>query len=312
MMSMSWTIGRFFNIPVRLHVSMLILPLLTYGWMPMDGPIGILVWLGLVVLLFGSILLHELGHALTARRYGIHTQDIILTPIGGMARILNMPQTPKQEIAIAIAGPLVSLSISASSFALLLLVPFRLPLVIYSGISLLTYINLMLGLFNLVPALPMDGGRVLRGLLALKYDFLTATEKAAKVGRILAVIGGLVGIFYLQSWSLALISVFIYVSAGTEVRMAAWRQQQSTMGQGSPHSQPDPFGRAGPWRIRVEYPPRGQRGPGSPPNEAHPGSSPHFDWPSQHPPNRDKDVLVVKGGKAEIISRKDPSDRDTD
>ena len=117
-MGMGWTIGTFFKIPVRLHFTMLLLPLLTFSWMPISGIAGVVVWLALVVLVFGSVLLHELGHALTARRYGIRTLDIILTPIGGMARVIDLPRKPSHEIAIAIAGPIVSLLLAGAAFGL--------------------------------------------------------------------------------------------------------------------------------------------------------------------------------------------------
>ena len=173
-MNLAWKIGTVFGIPVRLHFTMLLLPLLTFGQMPTEGPFGVIAWLVLVILLFGSILLHELGHALTARRYGVRTEDIILTPIGGMARITSLPKTPREEIVIAVAGPLVSLLIAGLAFlvSIPLTIVALLPLPIYEALGLLTWINTMLGLFNLIPALPMDGGRILRGYLALKRDEL--------------------------------------------------------------------------------------------------------------------------------------------
>lgn len=299
-MTWSWTIGRFFKIPVRLHVSMLLLPLLTYNWLQVDGIAGFFTWVGLVILLFGSVLLHEIGHALTARRFGIHTKDIILTPIGGMARILRMPSNPKQEIAIAIAGPLVSLAIAAAGFAagiVIMILPVVPPSII-TGIGILMYINLMLGLFNLVPALPMDGGRVLRGFLALRYDFLKATIIAARVGRALAVFGGLAAIFWLDnSWTLLLISIFIYMSAGSEIRMAQLREYQKRAAAGG-FNPPggNPF--AG---FRSVY-----RGSSS----SRPPSDPDQAW-STTQTKQNREVIVVQGGKSEVISRTDP-DENTD
>ncbi len=296
-MSMSWTIGTFFKIPIRLHISMLLVPLLTYNWMPIQGIIDIVAWAALVVLLFGSVLLHEIGHALTARRYGIRTQDIILTPIGGMARIVSMPQKPIQEIAIAVAGPVVSLAIAGIGFALSIffgLVP-QLPLAVFKGVGLLFWINVMLGVFNLVPALPMDGGRILRGFLAMKHDYLKATQIAAKVGRALAVAGAILAIFWLKSWSLALISMFIYISAGTEVRMAQMRAYQQRMTDSAkaaygPNGQPQ----AWPWPSNSRSP-----RPSHPPEDQ--------DWSKPHRP-ANREVVVIQGGKAEIVSRTDPDE----
>jgi Zn-dependent protease len=295
-MGLSWTIGKFFQIPVRLHWSMLLLPLLTFNLMEVGGLLNAVAWVGLVVLIFGSVLLHEIGHALTARRYGIQTKDIILTPIGGMARITSLPTNPRHEIAIAIAGPLVSLALAGIGFAALFaiaLLPFDSELV-FNVFTYMGSINLMLGVFNLVPALPMDGGRVLRGFLALKYDFLKATQIAAKVGRTLAILGGILGLFMFQSWSLALISLFVYISAGTEVRMAQFREFQKTMGgAGFGPSGDNPFGPG---------PPHQGAGPSSPPP---PGGPSDWTRPSSRPP---ANVVVVKGGKAKILSRQDPDE----
>ncbi len=325
-MNLSWKIGTIFKIPVRLHFTMALLPLLTFNWMPMDDATGIIVWAGVVILLFGSVLFHELGHALTARRYGIHTQDIVLTPIGGMARITSMPKNPRQEIIIAIAGPLVSLSLAGLTFAstiLLTLVP-AIPVRIYEGLGLLVWINLMLGLFNLVPALPMDGGRVLRGYLALKYDFLKATQIAAKVGRVLAVIGAVAGLFWLQSWSLVLISGFVYLTAGNEVRMAEWRAYQERMNRGgwnpfgsgaSPvggGTERGPFVRTWTWQTRrpgdETYGPSGRmHGERQSSSQDEVGSRQNEDWTIPDPVRR-KDVVTITGGKAKVVSRKDPED----
>jgi Zn-dependent protease len=271
---------------------MLLLPFLTMDWVSMDGVFGIAIWLGLVVLLFGSVLLHELGHALTARKFGIQTQDIVLTPIGGMARVLMMPANPRQEIAIAIAGPLVSLALAGAAFAAtipLSFVPF-VPDAIYMGLFVLTGANLMLGLFNLVPALPMDGGRVLRGILALKRDFLSATRIAVRTGRVLAVIGGIYAVST-GRWTLGLIAVFIYMVAGNELRMAELRAFQERTG--NPPGSPGVTWR---WthRTGVDYPRPAGSGPGTETTDWGPGRA-----------RADRDVVVV-GGKARVTSRKDP------
>jgi stage IV sporulation protein FB len=294
-MSWSWKIGTLFGIPVRLHVSMVLIPFLAFGWVSGSGPAALITAAALVVLLFGSVLLHELGHALVARRFGVRTMDIVLTPLGGMARVIDMPRSPQHEIAIAVAGPIVSLTIAGVALVtniLLLMAPI-VPAVAFEGLGILMWVNTMLGLFNLVPALPMDGGRVLRGLLALKYDFLKATRIAARIGRVIAVVGGVLGVVYFESWSLAAIAVFVFFSAGMEERVAEWREARRQAAAGWNDSIDGARRRAGPrthtwtWTSRSNGPSRPQ-----PPRR----------------PNSDRDVVVIEGGKAEVISRKDPTD----
>jgi Zn-dependent protease len=290
---------------------MVLLPFLTYNWMPINTMLGILMWLSLVVLLFGSVLLHELGHALTARRFGIHTQDIILTPLGGMARVLSMPRNPKQEIAIAIAGPIVSISLAGLAFLAsfpLVFFPFA-PPIVHEAVLILFWTNLMLALFNLVPALPMDGGRVLRGILALKRDHLTATRIAARVGRILAVVGGIYAIAN-GNFTLGLIAVFIYITAGSEVRMAEYRAYDEELRRTGGVRRPFPFGGIPRGRIWTWDTRRGadstEDNPASGISDATPtGRGERPSWSSEDQ-QTDNEVIVV-GGKAEIIGRKDPN-----
>ena len=192
-----------------------------------------------------------------------------------------MPRSPVREILIALAGPVVSLAIASVAFMFTVVFVFvsGVPEAVYVGFSTLFTLNLMLGLFNLVPALPMDGGRILRGTLAIKRDYLSATILAARIGKIIAVAGGLLGVFYLKSWSLGLIALFIFFSAGQEVRMAAMRSAQQ---RAEPFVNPGPF--------------------------AH-GPQPHRPRPQPHPrpnPQPNPRVVIIEGGKAEVISRKDP------
>ncbi len=307
---MAWTLGKLFGIPVRLHFTMVLVPFLTYNWMPISNPLGFFMWLSLVVLLFGSVLLHELGHALTARKYGIVTRDIVLTPLGGMARVMSMPENPKQEIAIAVAGPAVSLSLAL--FAYLLTYPLSvlppLPSVVYETVVILFWTNLMLALFNLVPALPMDGGRVLRGLLALKSDHLSATRKAASVGRVLAIAGGIYGIMQ-GNLTLSLIAVFVYITAGSEVRMAEYRAMEEQMKRDA-SSNPFPFGGMQGGRRQVWT--WDTRGFGRRTYEAASRrdndaavSKEGGDWSTNN--DREDSEVVVVTGKAEVVGRKDPS-----
>lgn len=307
-MNWSWKIGTLFGIPIRLHFSMVLIPFLAFGWVSGSGPAALITAAALVALLFGSVLLHELGHALVARRFGVRTADIILTPLGGMARVIDMPRSPRQEIAIAVAGPIVSLAIAGVAFvtSLLLYMAPIVPPVAFEGLGVLMWVNAMLGMFNLVPALPMDGGRILRGVLALKYDFLKATRIAARIGRVIAVVGGVAALYFLERpWLTIAIAVFVYFSAGMEERVAEWReaQRRAAQGMGGPSGGAAP--RGGPrvytwtWSAR----PGGTGGWSA----TRPGASQRPGWRGRPVDGKD-DVVVIEGGKAEVLSRKDPTD----
>lgn len=288
----SLQIGTWFGIPVKLHWSLALLPVITFQFLEVFGW-GL--WLLFELLIFTSVVVHEFGHALVARRYGVKTYDIVLTPLGGMARMVNMPTSPKQEIAIALAGPLASLGLSGLAFGAVFSLAMLNQVESAPG-ELFVWIrdiNLGLGLFNLAPALPMDGGRVLRGLLALRYDHLSATRKAATVGRIIAVSAAAYGL-YNGFTALTLIAVFIYLAAGSEVRMAQWREAQRT--------QPPAGSMGGPftYRPRVWTWPRSQPGLESEP------PPPVQDWVAPQQPPRN--VVIVEGGKAEILGRRDSKD----
>lgn len=184
-------------------------------------------WMILFVLsLFLCVTLHELGHALAARRYGIQTKDITLYPIGGVASLERMPEKPIQELVVALAGPAVNVVI------MLLLLPLMLRsdifsdsgekmLVIHAGnfLPMLGIINVWLALFNLIPAFPMDGGRVLRALLSMKTNRVRATNIAAMIGKGLAVLF-VIGGFYLNPF-LIFIGIFVFMGAHAESRMVS-------------------------------------------------------------------------------------------
>jgi Zn-dependent protease len=283
-------------------MTMVLVPFLTYSSLPVNSLVGFVTWASLVILLFGSVLLHELGHALTARVFGIRTLDIVLTPIGGIARVTEMPKKPKQEIAIAAAGPLVSLSLAAIAFLLFIAMPFIpfLPSYIVEAINVLFVTNLMLAVFNLVPALPMDGGRVLRGILALKRDHLSATRIAAGVGRWLAVAGG-IGALWTGNLNLGLISVFIYFAAGSELRAAEMRAAQEKMREqgGNPFNFPFGIPRTYSWTWSSGRPGASGQDRNTPYTDERNG------WSNDLENREDRDVVVISG-KAEIIDPKIP------
>ena len=201
-MNLSWKLGRFAGIDVFLHPTFFLILLFPAA----------VAHLPLVLAMFACVLLHEYGHALTARRFGIGTTDITLYPIGGVARLTRMPRAPGVELLIALAGPAVNLAIAAALF-----LTFGLASAVGAGAFCadLLAMNIVLAFFNLIPAFPMDGGRVLRAVLAGWIGRASATSFAAGVGRALAVGFGLYSLLSFQLLYVAL-AIFIYVAAGAE------------------------------------------------------------------------------------------------
>ncbi len=195
-----------------------------------------------VLSVFGCVLLHEFGHSAAAAYYKIRTLDITLLPFGGVARLESLPQKPVQELVIAVAGPAVNVAIAAVLFMLLVIAapasvaagPLGPTVVFGSGfIDRLLVVNVFLVLFNLLPAFPMDGGRVLRSLLAMRTGNLRATEIAAGVGRWMALAFSVVAIFYWQ-FSLLLVAGFVYIAGTAELMQVRLRAAASGLGgQGS-------------------------------------------------------------------------------
>lgn len=224
-MGNAWQIGIFFGIPVKIHWSFgLLLLFIAYTVLSNDmKPWQSAAYGVLVLTVFLCVVLHEYGHALTGRRFGVYTQDIIISPIGGLARMNKMPEKPIHEFYITIAGPLVNLFIGVF-IGLLFFVfygKFSMDLNSYDYnqpmeyVRMLAPINLTLFLFNLIPAFPMDGGRILRSLLATKIGKVKATKIASGIGRILATCFIIYGIFD-QQLILSMIGLFIFMMAGQE------------------------------------------------------------------------------------------------
>jgi Zn-dependent protease len=224
---MKWSIrlGRYLGIDVYLHVTFVLLL----------GFIGLSYWLAgrsataaiegvaFFAAIFACVLLHEYGHALMARRYGIPTKDITLLPIGGVARLERMPEKPVQELWVALAGPAVNVAIAFALAAWLTLTASWEPI---SNLSTtqggfaerLLGVNLFLVLFNLLPAFPMDGGRVLRAFLAMRLSYARATRVAATIGQGMAYLFGFVGLF--SNPFLLFIALFVWIGASQEAAAA--------------------------------------------------------------------------------------------
>src|SRR6186713_965113 len=215
---MKWSlrVGRLFGIPLYVHFTffLFLVWVAAESWRMGGSTGGALVEVLFMCALFGCVVLHEYGHALTARRFGIGTRDITLLPIGGLARLERMPDDPKQELWVALAGPAVNFVLGALLFLWLAATGTWTPLTsvgVTTGplAQQLLLANLTLGVFNLIPAFPMDGGRVLRALLALRIDRPRATLVAAKIGQGLAVVFGVLGLF--TSPMLVFIAVFVWI-----------------------------------------------------------------------------------------------------
>ncbi len=219
-MTWSFPIGHLFGSELRVHVTffLLIAWIGATGWLQ-GGPAAAAVYILYVLILFACVIAHEFGHALTARRYGIRTPDVTLLPIGGLARLEKMPEKPGQEIIVALAGPAVNVVI----FLVLALIlgPARLAEASFTEITLaslpaqVAILNLVLAVFNLIPAFPMDGGRVLRAVLSLSLGRASATRAAATAGQVLAFVMGLLGLVAGNPF-LLLIAFFIFMAAGAE------------------------------------------------------------------------------------------------
>ncbi|MBD3422315.1 MAG: site-2 protease family protein [Chitinivibrionales bacterium] len=223
-MQWKWKIAQIKGIDIYLHTTFLFLLALIALDSLLHGSnvIGAAGSIVTIAALFSIVVMHELGHALAARRFGIATRDITLLPIGGVASLERMPEDPKAELAIALAGPAVNIALAAL-FAIMLAITTGMadfadvnPLT--GGIlSRLIGINVGLALFNLLPAFPMDGGRVLRALMGFWKDYVSATRIAASVGKVMAVAFGIIGLY--ANPMLVFIALFVWFAGSQEYAM---------------------------------------------------------------------------------------------
>ena len=250
MIKRSYLLTKVMGIPVRVHITLIILlPFLAMQFAPWFGFAKFFFGLLCAAGVFVGVALHELGHSWVAIRKGCRVSEIMLLPIGGVAKMTSIPSRPKDEFLVAIAGPAVSA-------ALALLCRLIGGLFIALGIAplavlffILSAVNLALFLFNLLPSFPMDGGRIFRAFMTPRLGRLKATALAARIGRIMAVAGGIFGLYH-GNFILVLIAIFIFQAAGAEYR-AVYMQQMSqewfTVGQPADiEVSPPPYARKAP------------------------------------------------------------------
>lgn len=231
---MGWSIpvGTVKGTVVRIHFTFLLfLVWIGVSHYARGGRDAALEGIIFIILLFLCVLLHEFGHVFAARRYGVQTPDITLLPIGGVARLERIPEEPSQELIIALAGPAVNVVIAAILFVALggFLPPESMD-VQNPGTSMLArlaMVNVFLVVFNMIPAFPMDGGRVLRALLASRYGYQRGTQIAATVGQVLAFGLGLLGL--MGNPILVFIAIFVYLGAAGEAHAVQMRQASRGM-----------------------------------------------------------------------------------
>jgi Zn-dependent protease len=223
-MKWSWKIGTFAGIAVYIHATFLLLLgwIALSHWMEYQSLLPTLLGVGFILALFLCVVLHEYGHALAARKFGIATKDITLLPIGGLARLERIPDKPNQELWVALAGPAVNVVIAALLGVYLFLTGHFQPvqqmgLTHGAFLERVMFANLFLVGFNMIPAFPMDGGRVLRALLAKRMDYAKATRVAASIGQGLAFVFGFLGLF--TNPFLVFIAFFVWIGAAQEAAM---------------------------------------------------------------------------------------------
>ncbi len=244
-MRWSYTVGRLDGVALKIHVTfLLLLAWAGYRDFMYGGPMAALWSVGFVLAVFACVTFHEFGHVFMAKVFGINTHDVILLPIGGVARLESFPRDPRQEFLIALAGPAITLAIAAGLYAGLQIGGAEL-----SASDLLSYgrgfgrnllaVNIFILLFNMIPAFPMDGGRVLRALLAARVGFGRATRIAAAVGRGFAVVFAVIALT--SGWGgglLLLIALFVFLAAGSELAAASHQPAPAEQGSDGSNTQP--------------------------------------------------------------------------
>ncbi len=223
-MRWSLNVGKIFGISFRIHITFFLLLIFIFASVLNERGLNqALLAVLFICAVFACVVIHEVGHSLFAKRFGKTPKSITLLPIGGVAAIEEMPEKPLQEITMAIVGPIINLIIAAVIYAFVgrwtgIGVPNLFPDSAQTFFANLIGINIILAIFNLIPAFPMDGGRVLRGLLAMKMEYLRATAVAVMIGQAISIFFVFFGLFY--NWWLALIGIFLYIGAGSERQQA--------------------------------------------------------------------------------------------
>jgi Zn-dependent protease/predicted transcriptional regulator len=226
-MGWSLNIGKIFGIRLRIHITFFLLILFIFvSALKENGFINAVLASAFICAVFACVLIHELGHSLVALVFGKRTKSITLLPIGGIAALEELPEKPLQEVAMAIVGPLINLAIAAIIFLIIggwkgIAEPSLSFATAKNFFIDLINVNIFLAIFNLLPAFPMDGGRVLRGILALKLNFLKATRIAVIIGQAFAILFIAVGLYY--NWWLSLIGLFLFLGAGSEKQYTVLR-----------------------------------------------------------------------------------------
>jgi len=222
-MQWSFSIGTVAGSQIRIHLTFfLLLAWVAFIYMQQGGAAAAVEGVAFISAIFACVVLHELGHALAARRYGIKTPTITLLPIGGVASLERMPEDPRKEIVVALAGPLVNVVIAAILIGVLGATVNLDPAEMLedpaaSFVARLATVNIILVLFNLIPAFPMDGGRVLRALLATRYPRVRATQIAARIGQFAAFAFGFLGLLG-GNPLLVFVAIFVYIAATSEAQ----------------------------------------------------------------------------------------------
>lgn len=230
---MRWSFRLLTLAGIRIEVHVTFLLMVAGLAIFQSGTTPPLLTVGELLLLFLCVVLHELGHALAARRYGIQTREIILLPIGGVARLERMPEKPIQEVVVALAGPGVNVILATGLAATLVAMGVTPEQAIERAdnglLEFLLFANIAMLLFNLVPAFPMDGGRVLRALLAMTMPYARATRIAAQVGQGFALLFAVFGVFVLRSPVMVFIALFVFMAAGEERALVQTRASLAGM-----------------------------------------------------------------------------------